>query len=107
LEERRHSEFYQEGKRALVYALKARYAQMLRELPPANASLTELYDSLIRYSQSLKSSPRWLPIKKHMDIIKDGNSEDSIETYRMAESLENSLGRLGVKLDITPVVVVL
>jgi hypothetical protein len=107
LEKGYHYEFYQQGKRALVFALKARYAQMLRELPLASASLTDLYDSLIRYSQTLKSPPRWLPIKKHIDIIADGKSKDSIEIYNITESLEDSLKRLGVNLDITPVVVVL
>ncbi|MCK5588474.1 MAG: hypothetical protein KAI34_07115 [Candidatus Lokiarchaeota archaeon] len=107
LEEGLHSEFCQEGKKALLFALKARYAQMLRELPPADNSITDLYDSLIRYSQTLKSRPRWLPTKKHIDTITDGKSEESIEIYSITKSLEDSLKRLGVNLDTTPVVVVL
>ena len=107
LEEGLYSEFYQEGQRALILALKARYAQMLRELPPVDTSITELYDSLIRYSQTLKSRPKWLPTKKHIDIIIDGKSEESIEIYSITKSLEDSLKRLGVNLDITPVMVVL
>jgi len=106
LKEGLHSEFYKEGKHALVFALKARYTQMLRELPSIYTSITELYDSLIRYSQTLKSRPRWLPIKKHMDKLSEGKSKEPIEIYSITESLEDSLKRLGVNLDITPVVVV-
>jgi HEPN domain-containing protein len=105
LEEGLHSEFYKEGKQALVFALKARYTQMLRELPSIYISITDLYDSLIRYSQTLKSRPRWLPIKRHIDRISDGKSEESIEIYSITKSLEDSLKRLGVSLDIAPVVV--
>jgi len=107
LEEGLHSEFYKEGKHALVFALKARYTQMLRELPSIYTSITELYDSLIRYSQTLKSRPRWLPIKKHMDKFSEGKSKEPIEIYNLSESIEDSLKRLGVSLDIAPVVVVL
>jgi HEPN domain-containing protein len=107
LEEGLHSEFYKEGKHALVFALKARYTQMLRELPSIYTSITELYDSLIRYSQTLKSRPRWLPIKKHMDKFSEGKSKEPIEIYNLSESIEDSLKRLGVSLDIGPVVVVL
>ncbi len=107
LEEGLDSEFYKEGKQALVFALKARYTQMLRELLSVYISITDLYDSLIRYSQTLKSRPRWLPIKKHIDRISDGKSEESIEIYSITKSLEDSLKRLGVSLDIAPVVVVL
>ncbi|WP_287586834.1 hypothetical protein [Candidatus Borrarchaeum sp.] len=100
------SEFYKEGKLALVFALKARYAQMLRELPSIDTSIDELYDSLKKYSQTLKSRPRWLPIKRHMDKI-SLSSKEPIEIYSITKSLEDSLKRLGVSLDITPVVVVL
>jgi len=106
LEEGLDSEFYKEGKLALVFALKARYAQMLRELPSIDTSITDLYDSLIRYSQTLKSRPRWLPIKRHMDKISI-SSEEPIEIYSITKSLEDSLKKLGVNLDIAPVAVVL
>lgn len=105
LEEELHSEFYKEGKLALVFALKARYAQMLRELPSIDTSITELHDSLIRYSQTLKSRPRWLPIKKHLDKILF-SSEESNEIYSITKSLEDSLKRLGVSLNIAPPVAV-
>ncbi|MFX1519132.1 MAG: hypothetical protein ACFFCD_04355 [Promethearchaeota archaeon] len=107
LQEGNHPEFYKEGKRALICGLKAKYSQILRELPSAGDSLPELYDLLIRYSQSLKSRPRWLPIKKHIDLITGGKPEDSVEIYKIAESLEDSLKKLGVTLDIAPIVVVL
>ena len=106
LEEGLHSEFYKEGKLALVFALKARYAQMLRELPSIDTSVDELYDSLIKYSKTLKSRPRWLPIKRHMEIISH-SLEKPIDIYNITKCLEDSLKRLGVSLDIAPVVVVL
>jgi hypothetical protein len=106
LQEGFYTDFYQEGKTALIFALKARYAQMLREYPSINNSITELYDSLIRYSQTLKSRPRWLPTKRHMEKILNEESGESKEINSKTKSLEDSLKRLGVNLDIAPVAVV-
>lgn len=46
-------------------------------------------------------------MKKHIGIITQGKTEDPIEICNIAESIEESLKRLGVQLDITPIVVVL
>jgi hypothetical protein len=107
LQEGFYTDFYLEGKTALIFALKARYVQMLREYPSIDNSILELYDSLLRYSQTLKSRPRWLPTKRHMKIILNEESGDSNEIHIKTKSLEDSLKRLGVNLEIAPAMVVL